>query len=35
MVVLFEGGGGDHMKFSQTERGDQQFFCCSQGGSKI
>ena len=28
-------GRGDHMKFSQTERGDQQFFCCFQGGSKI
>ena len=27
-------GGGDHMKFSQTERGDQQFFCCFQGGIK-
>ena len=22
------------MKFSQTERGDQQFFCCFQGGIK-
>ena len=27
----FEGG---HMKFSQIERGDQQFFCCFQGGIK-
>ena len=26
----FKGGG--HMKFSQIERGDQQFFCCFQGG---
>ena len=32
----FGGGGlrGDHMKFSQIERGDQQFFCCFQGGIK-
>ena len=22
------------MKFSQIERGDQQFFCCFQGGIK-
>ena len=22
------------MKFSQTERGDQQFFCCFQGGGQ-
>ena len=32
------GGGGlkgwGHMKFSQTERGDQQLFCCFQGGIK-
>ena len=28
----FEGGG--HMKFSQIERGDQQFFCCFQGGDQ-
>ena len=27
-------GGGDHTKCSQTERGDQQFFCCFQGGIK-
>ena len=27
----FEGG---HMKFSQIKRGDQQFFCCFQGGIK-
>ena len=27
----FEGG---HMKFSKTERGDQQFFCCFQEGIK-
>ena len=24
--------GGDHMKFSQIERGHQQFFCCFQEG---
>ena len=25
---------GGHMKFSQIERGEQQFFCCFQGGIK-
>ena len=28
----FEDGG--HMKFSQIEKGNQQFFCCFQGGIK-
>ena len=28
-------GGGDQMKCLQTERGDQQFFCCFQGGKKF
>ena len=32
----FEGGGrGWSHEISQTERGDQQFFCCFLGGSKI
>ena len=33
----FGGGGlrGGHMKFSQIERGDQQFFCCFQGDQKL
>ena len=30
----FEGGGGVHMKFSQIERGDREFFCCFQRGIK-
>ena len=28
------GGGGSHEIFTNRE-GDQQFFCCFQGGSKI
>ena len=31
VVVVWKGG---HMKLLQTERGDQQFFCCFQGGIK-
>ena len=27
--------GGGHMKCSQIERGDQQFFCCFQGDQKF
>ena len=32
LVVVVWGGG--QMKFLQIERGDQQFFCCFQGGIK-
>ena len=31
----FEEGGGGHMKFSQTERGDQQFSAASRGDKKF
>ena len=34
LLVVVVWGGGGHMKFSQIERGDQQFFCCFQGGIK-
>ena len=29
-----DGGGGSHEIFTNRERGDQQFFCCFQGGIK-